>query len=116
MLLRILAAFRAGQIDQAGLLSRVQALAAEPKADVAAMIDTLQADHRKVPLPAPVLAAVLRQLQTSTDKTLLRTRDAALAFILGDTQTGDVTQVLADPAAVARAYMEIGRASCRERV
>ena len=85
MLLRILAAFRAGQIDQAGLLSRVQALAAEPKADVAAMIDALQADHRKVPLPSSVFAAVLRQLQTSTDKTLLRTRDAALAFILGDT-------------------------------
>jgi formylglycine-generating enzyme required for sulfatase activity len=112
MLLRILAAFRAGQIDQAGLLSRVQALAAaEPKADLAAMIDALQADHRRVPLPASVFAAVLRQLQTSTDKTLLRTRDAALAFILGDTtgntgprhtETGDVTQVLADPAAVAR--------------
>ncbi|HET9445988.1 MAG TPA: bifunctional serine/threonine-protein kinase/formylglycine-generating enzyme family protein, partial [Steroidobacteraceae bacterium] len=113
MLLRILAAFRAGQIDQAALLSRVQALAVEPNADVAALIDALQADHRKVPLPAPVFAAVLRQLQTSPDKTLLRTRDAALAFILGETgsrepRTGndgsaDVTQVLVDPAAVARA-------------
>ena len=95
MLLRILAAFRAGQFDQAGLLSRVQALAAEPKADVAALIETLQADHRKAPLPAPVFAAVLRQLQTSTDKTLLRTRDAALDFILGNTgahdpRTGDI--------------------------
>ena len=100
-LLRILAAFRAGQLDQARLLARVQALAAEPQADIAAMIDALQAEHRKVPLPAAVFAAVLRQLQTSTDKTLLRTRDAALAFIIGDTGTREVTEVLRDPAAVA---------------
>ena len=100
-LLRTLAAFRAGQLDQAGLLARVQALTAEPQADVGAMIEALQADHRKVPLPAAVFAAVLRQLQTGTDKTLLRSRDAALAFILGDTGTVETTDVLrGDDAAV----------------
>jgi formylglycine-generating enzyme required for sulfatase activity len=108
MLHRILAAFRAGQLDQAGLLSRIQALAAEPKADVGALIDALQAEHRKAPLPAAVFATVLRQLQGSTDKTLLRTRDAALAFIIGDTgntDTSEVTEVMRDPGAVARAAM-----------
>ncbi len=100
---RILAAFRAGQLDQAGLLARVKALAAEPQVDIAAMIGVLQAEHRKAPLPAAVFAAVLRQLQAATDKTLLRARDAALAFIIGDTGTSEVTEVLRDPAAVARA-------------
>jgi formylglycine-generating enzyme required for sulfatase activity len=100
---RILAAFRAGQLDQAGLLARVKALAAEPQVDIAAMIGVLQAEHRKAPLPAAVFAEVLRQLQAATDKTLLRARDAALAFIIGDTGTSEVTEVLRDPAAVARA-------------
>ncbi|MGH8235715.1 MAG: bifunctional serine/threonine-protein kinase/formylglycine-generating enzyme family protein [Steroidobacteraceae bacterium] len=99
---RILAAFRAGQLDQAGLLARVKALAAEPQVDIAAMIGVLQAEHRKAPLPAAVFAAVLRQLQAATDKTLLRARDAALAFIVGDTERSDVTEVLRDPAAIAR--------------
>jgi formylglycine-generating enzyme required for sulfatase activity len=95
-LVRILAAFRAGQLDQAQLLARVQALAAEPQADAAAMIDALQAEHRKAPLAAAVFATVLRQLQTSTDKTLLRSRDAALAFIIGESGTVEVTDVSRD--------------------
>jgi len=102
---RILAAFRAGQLDQAGLLARVQALAGEPKADIAAMIDVLQAEHRKVPLPAAAFAAVLRQLQASSDKTLMRARDAALAFIIGDTAPVETTEVLRDPGAIAQAAM-----------
>ena len=64
------------------------------------MIDALQAEHRKVPLPAAVFAAVLRQLQTSTDKTLLRTRDAALAFIIGDTREPAI--VIRRPATLPR--------------
>ena len=95
----------AGQLDQAGLLTRVQSLAKEPQADIAAMIDVLQAEHRKAPLPAAAFAAVLRQLQAATDKTLLRARDAALAYIIGDTAPADTTEVLHDPAAIAQAAM-----------
>jgi formylglycine-generating enzyme required for sulfatase activity len=102
---RILAAFRAGQLDQAGLLTRVQALAKEPQADIAALIEVLQAEHRKAPLPAAAFAAVLRQLQAATDKTLMRARDAALAYIIGDTAPADTTEVLRDPAAIAQAAM-----------
>lgn len=104
-LIRILAAFRAGQLDQAGLLARVQALATEPQVDIAELIGTLQAEHRKAPLPAAAFAAVLRQLQTSTDKTLLRARDAALAFIIGDNTPVETTEVLRDPGAIAQAAM-----------
>ena len=102
---RILAAFRAGQLDQAGLLARVKALAAEPQADIAAMIDVLQAEHRQAPLPAAAFAAILRQLQGATDKTLLRARDAALAYIIGDTTPPDTTEVLRDPAGIAQVAM-----------
>ncbi len=104
---RILAAFRAGQLDQSAMLARVKALAAEPNADIAAMIGELQAEHGKSPLPAAAFATVLRQLQAGTDKTLMRTRDAALAYIIGNTGAGnseprDVTEVLSDPGAIAR--------------
>ena len=100
---RVIAAFRAGQIDQAGLLARIKALAAEPAADVATLIGLLEAEHRKAPLPAAVFATVLRQLQGATDKTLMRTRDAALAYIIGDTAPAETTEVLRDPGAIAQA-------------
>jgi uncharacterized membrane protein len=102
---RILAAFRAGQLDHTGLLTRVQALAKEPQADIAALIEVLQAEHRKAPLPAAAFAVLLRQLQAATDKTLMRSRDAALAYIIGDTAPVDTTEVLRDPGAIAQAAM-----------
>jgi len=39
------------------------------------------------------------------DKTLLRSRDAALAFILGETTSVEKTEILRDPAAIAQAAM-----------
>jgi hypothetical protein len=71
---RILAAFRAGQLDQAGLLTRVQALAKEPQADIARLIEVLQAEHRKAPLPAAAFAAVLRSGSAAIATTMRRFR------------------------------------------
>src|SRR5262245_15726348 len=39
------------------------------------------------------------------DKTLLRSRDAALAFILGESAPAEKTEVLPDPAGIAQAAM-----------
>jgi formylglycine-generating enzyme required for sulfatase activity len=81
-LLHILAAFRAGRIDQAQLQARIRSLICAPGVDVARLIEALQIEQGKVPLPTETFSTVLRQLRSATDRTLLRSRELAVSPII----------------------------------
>ncbi len=89
-LLRILAAFRAGRLDQAQLLAQLQALLAVPGVRADELIELLQAEHAQRPLPAAAFGAMVGQLRAATDRTLLRSPKETLAFLLGSSERTDI--------------------------